>query len=95
MRAITAGELALEVADLRGEQRGLLMYALVHDNKRAERHRTEFRESLKKAKSSVVTIRPLITSPEGKALIAAVAMQTSIFIRHHSRSPRAWPSAAK
>jgi methyl-accepting chemotaxis protein len=72
VRAITAGSLRSEVTELREEQRGVVMYSFARDIKRADSNRAEFRESLKEAKSSVAAIRPLITSEEGKALIASV-----------------------
>jgi methyl-accepting chemotaxis protein len=72
MRAITAGALRSEVTGLREKQRGVLMYSLAHDNKRADTNRAEFHDFLKEAKASIVTIRPLLATTDGKALVASV-----------------------
>jgi methyl-accepting chemotaxis protein len=72
MRAIMAGELRSEVIGLREKQRGMLLYAFAHDRNRAESSRDEFREFLKQAKASLVSIRPLLTTPEGREYAAAI-----------------------
>ena len=72
MRAITAGKLRSEVTGMREKQRGMLMYSLARETKRADQNRTEFHGFLKEGKSSIVEIRPLLTTVEGKALIASV-----------------------
>ncbi len=71
-RAITAGSLLGEVIGLREKQRGMLMYSFAHDVKRADENRTQFRESVKEAKASIVSIRLLLTTDVGKALIASI-----------------------
>jgi methyl-accepting chemotaxis protein/methyl-accepting chemotaxis protein-1 (serine sensor receptor) len=72
MRTMSAGALQGEVIGMREKQRGVLMYSLAHDAKRAESNRGEFHEFLKEAKASIAAIRPLVTSPEGRAAIATV-----------------------
>ncbi len=72
VRTLTAGSLQSAVTALREKQRGVLMYSLVHDNKRADVNRAEFHEFLKEAKGSITAIRPLLTTEEGKTLIASV-----------------------
>jgi methyl-accepting chemotaxis protein len=72
VRATTAGELQSQVTELREKQRGVLLYSLAKDYKRAEANRDEFHEILKQSKVSISTIRPLISSAEGKALIFSI-----------------------
>jgi len=71
-RAIAAGELRSQVIGLREKQRGMLMYSLAHDTKRADSNRAEFREFLREAKASVAVILPIDLTVEGKALIDSV-----------------------
>jgi methyl-accepting chemotaxis protein/methyl-accepting chemotaxis protein-1 (serine sensor receptor) len=72
LRTLTAGALQAEVSGLREKERGLLMYAFGHDKKRVDSNQDEFRELFKEAKASIAAIRPLLTTTEGKALIATV-----------------------
>jgi methyl-accepting chemotaxis protein len=72
MRTMTAGQLRSEVIGLREKQRGVLMYSLAHDSKRADENRAQFHEFMKEAKASIAAIRPLLTSEAGKAMIASV-----------------------
>ena len=59
-RAILGGKLRSEVVAMREKQRGMLMYSLGHDKKRAEENRGLFREFTKEAKATIVEIRPLL-----------------------------------
>jgi hypothetical protein len=72
MRSISAGAIRSDVNGLREKQRGMLMYSLGQDNKHADANRAEFHDFLKEAKASIATIRPHLTTVEGKALIASV-----------------------
>jgi methyl-accepting chemotaxis protein len=71
-RSIIGGRLRSDVTALREKQRGMIMYAFAHDNKRVESNRSEFHDVLKEAKASIVTIRPLLTAAKGKALILSI-----------------------
>ncbi len=70
---IAAGDLFGNVTALREKQRGMLMYALAHDNKRADANRAEFREHSLMAKAAIARIRPLNTTVEDKAAIDSIA----------------------
>jgi methyl-accepting chemotaxis protein len=72
MRAITAGALCSEVVGLREKQRGMLLYSLARDKKRADSNRVEFHEFLKNAKGSIARIQPLLTVDSGRASIDAI-----------------------
>lgn len=71
-RAILAGELRGDVVAMREKQRGVLMYALAHDNKRADSNRAEFRDHLRSAKSELVAVGLLSTTERGKAFLASI-----------------------
>jgi methyl-accepting chemotaxis protein len=72
MRTLSAGALKAAVIGMCEKQRGVLMYALAHDNKRADSNRTQFYEFFKEAKDLVGTIRPLVSTEEEKTLLAVV-----------------------
>jgi methyl-accepting chemotaxis protein len=71
-RGIAAGDLFGNVTALREKQRGLLMYALAHDNKRADANRAEFREHARVAKAAIAAIQPLNTTENDRAAIASI-----------------------
>lgn len=71
-RAIFAGQLRGEVIAMREKQRGVLMYALARDPKRADSNRTEFREHLREAKAAMSGALKLSISEKGKALLASI-----------------------
>jgi methyl-accepting chemotaxis protein len=70
--SIAAGNLRSEVIGMREKQRGMLMYSLAKDAKRADENRAQFHEFLTEAKTSIATIKPLITKPEGRAIVASI-----------------------
>jgi len=71
-RGILAGDLYGNVTAMREKQRGMLMYALAQDNKRADANRAEFREHWNAAKTDLSAIRPLNTTEESKATLASI-----------------------
>ena len=71
-RAILAGEMRGDVVAMREKQRGMLMYALMHDAKRADSNRAEFRDHLRTAKTSLAAVQLMVTTEEGKTLLAAI-----------------------
>jgi methyl-accepting chemotaxis protein len=71
-RTILGGELRSNVIAVREKQRGVLMYALAHDTKRANSNRDEFREHFREAKANVAAIRPLLTTTKAKELVASI-----------------------
>jgi methyl-accepting chemotaxis protein len=71
-RAIIAGEMRANVITLREKQRGMLMYALGRDNKRANSNRAEFQDYLRAARSELAAARALSTAGNGKTMLASV-----------------------
>jgi methyl-accepting chemotaxis protein len=71
-RTILAGEMRSDVVALGEKQRGMLMYALAHDRKRADLNRVEFREHLHSTQTKLAAAVRLSTTGKGKALLASV-----------------------
>jgi methyl-accepting chemotaxis protein/methyl-accepting chemotaxis protein-1 (serine sensor receptor) len=72
-RSILAGELRGNVAELRESMRGMLLYTLARDKKRADEYRKAFKEQLAAAKEGVESVTELSTSERGKALIGQIS----------------------
>ncbi len=66
-RSIFGGKLRSDVIAMREKQRGMLMYSLGHDKKRADENRGLFRDLIKETKATIVEIRPLLITETGKA----------------------------
>jgi methyl-accepting chemotaxis protein len=72
-RAVLGGEIRGDVVALREKQRGVIMYALARDSKRADSNRAEFRDHLKSAQAHLAEIMPLLTTENGKNLIVSIS----------------------
>ena len=70
-RAIFAGELRADIIAMREKQRGMLLYGLAHDPKRADSNRAEFRDLLRAAQTAKASALALATE-KGKADLAAL-----------------------
>jgi methyl-accepting chemotaxis protein/methyl-accepting chemotaxis protein-1 (serine sensor receptor) len=78
-RTILAGQMHSEVLALRGQQRGMLMYALAHDAKAVQSSREGFRAHLKSAREVNQAAAALSTSEKGKAMLKAIAEKTDSY----------------
>jgi len=72
-KALLAGELRGELAALREEQRGILLYAFANDYQRSDSNHADFREHLRIAKAALVDVRSLSTSVSSKAMIDSMS----------------------
>ena len=70
--SIVGAELGLKATALRVKQYKMLMAALMHNNQGVVQSGAEFREELADAEGSIAKIRTLITSVEGRAVIATI-----------------------
>jgi methyl-accepting chemotaxis protein/methyl-accepting chemotaxis protein-1 (serine sensor receptor) len=67
-RAILAGEFHAEIAGMRTSWRGLAMYALNHDSKRADQSRADFKQHITAAKEALVSLKQMSEERGAKQL---------------------------
>jgi len=88
IRTMLSGQLGSAAVAMREKQRGMLMYALVHDGGRSNSNRDEFRERFQAAKATIAAMSALVTTRKDKELLAAMDANLDQYAADFEQSAR-------